>query len=53
MMNFTFVLEMPSDREWGVKRDDGTWTGQVGLLSQDKVDIGKTLCTIEGHSINW
>ena len=40
-MNFTYTLRPPPDGEWGVIREDGTWTGQVGELAAGRVDIGK------------
>ncbi|XP_071545435.1 probable glutamate receptor [Panulirus ornatus] len=39
-MNFTYRYSRPPDGAWGVKLDDGSWTGMVGLVGRREVDIG-------------
>ncbi len=41
IMNFTFTLTQPPDGQWGSKRTDDTWTGMVGLLADQTIDIGE------------
>ncbi len=41
-MNFTFVLMRPPDGEYGAKSGNSTiWTGMVGMLQKNEIDIGK------------
>ena len=40
-MNFTFITVKPKDGSFGNVQDDGSWTGIVGDLQNQKVDIGK------------
>ena len=39
-MNFTLKLMLPPDTKYGVKKADGSWTGFVGRLVNDTIDIG-------------
>ena len=42
VLNFTYILSKPADGEWGVKKEDGiTFTGMVGELADDIIDIGQ------------
>lgn len=38
-MNFTSYVIKPEDGEWGVFKEDGTWSGMVGMLIQKEIDI--------------
>ena len=38
-MNFTYTVTEPPDGQWGAIRPDGTWTGMVGMLQEEKVDL--------------
>ena len=41
VMNFTFKLSMPEDRQYGIPNPDGeSWTGMVGNLQKKAIDIG-------------
>ena len=40
MLNFTFVLKKSPDGQWGTLRSDGTWTGMIRELQDQRVDIG-------------
>jgi len=41
-MNFSFVLRIPPDGEYGAKNENSTfWTGMVGMLQKNEIDIGK------------
>ncbi|XP_071545437.1 uncharacterized protein [Panulirus ornatus] len=39
-MNFTYRYVRPPDRSWGIKLDDGTWTGMVGIVGRKEADFG-------------
>lgn len=39
-LNFRYKLVVPADKEWGRKTSNGTWTGIIGLLAREEVDIG-------------
>ncbi|XP_071536824.1 glutamate receptor ionotropic, kainate 2-like [Panulirus ornatus] len=39
-LNFSFAYRRPSDGSWGVKLDNGTWSGMVGMVVKEEVDIG-------------
>ena len=43
VLNFTFVLTKPPDGQWGALQSDGTWTGAIRELQDEKADIGKRL----------
>ena len=40
VLNFTFVVTKPPDEQWGAIQSDGTWTGMVKELQQERADIG-------------
>ena len=40
LLNFSYNVIEPPDGEWGVMRDDGTWSGMVGQLETKTVDFG-------------
>ena len=41
-MNFTYTLFSPEDGEWGAPKDNGHWSGMVGMLESGEVDIAVT-----------
>ena len=41
LLNFTFSLKLPSDRQYGSKRANGSWTGIIGELVLQTADICK------------
>ena len=41
VLNFTYVLTKPPDGQGGVLQSDGTWTGMIRELQEQRVDIGK------------
>ena len=41
VLNFTYDLTQPPDGQWGAIQPDGTWSGLVGMLMRDEIDIGK------------
>ena len=43
VLNFTYVLKESPDGQWGVLKSDGTWTGMIRELQEQRTDIGK-LC---------
>ncbi|XP_045604507.2 probable glutamate receptor, partial [Procambarus clarkii] len=38
-LNFSYIYMRPPDGSWGIKREDGTWSGMVGMVSRQEVDI--------------
>ena len=38
-LNFTVNFILPSDGTWGALTKNGTWTGMIGMLIKDEVDI--------------
>ena len=40
IMNFTYYLSKPPDGEWGAIQSDGTWSGMVNELQQQRADMG-------------
>ena len=40
LLNFSCNVIEPPDGEWGVMKDDGTWSGSVGQLEARNVDFG-------------
>ena len=40
VMNFTYYLTKPPDGEWGAIQLDGTWSGMVNELQQQRADMG-------------
>ena len=40
LLNFSYTVSLPPDGEWGALRDDGTWSGMVGQLKREVLDLG-------------
>ena len=40
-MNFTYTLIKPPDGQWGAIQPDGSWSGLVGMLIRQEIDMGK------------
>ena len=38
-LNFTVNFMIPGDKAWGTLTTNGTWTGMIGMLIKDEVDI--------------
>ncbi|XP_071540568.1 LOW QUALITY PROTEIN: probable glutamate receptor [Panulirus ornatus] len=38
--NFTYTFVRPPDGMWGHKEADGSWTGMVGMVGREEVDMG-------------
>jgi hypothetical protein len=40
---------IPADGAYGIRSENGTWSGAVGLIATDKVELGISLfsCTAE------
>ncbi|XP_069104060.1 uncharacterized protein [Argopecten irradians] len=38
-LNFTYVMTEPADKEWGFMLDNGSWTGMIGELQREEVDM--------------
>ena len=46
IMNFTFTLVQPPDKQWGTLQHDGSWSGMVNLLQTQQVDVAATDFTV-------
>ncbi|XP_045129104.1 glutamate receptor ionotropic, kainate 4-like [Portunus trituberculatus] len=42
-LNFTYVMRVPEDGQWGVLQKDGLWTGTVGTLQRRLADFSMLL----------
>ena len=40
--NISYDVESPSDRSWGMKLSNGSWTGMMGMVVHGDTDIGVT-----------
>ena len=38
-LNFTTMIRESSDGNWGSPNPDGTWTGMLGMIQRDEIDI--------------
>nr|XP_045602623.1 probable glutamate receptor isoform X2 [Procambarus clarkii] len=38
--NFTYTFVKPPDGVWGFQLEDGSWSGMLGMVSREEVDIG-------------
>ncbi|XP_021375561.1 probable glutamate receptor [Mizuhopecten yessoensis] len=38
-LNFTYIMTEPADKEWGFALDNGSWTGMIGELQREEVDL--------------
>ena len=45
ILNYTYDLTKPPDGQWGAIQPDGSWSGLVGMLIRQEIDMGK-LCDI-------
>ncbi|KAG8192331.1 hypothetical protein JTE90_002151 [Oedothorax gibbosus] len=43
-LNFTYELFQPEDKQWGVKLEDGNWTGLIGKVHRNETDM--SMCAI-------
>ena len=41
LLNFTYSLKLPPDKQWGSKMANGSWTGIIGELLHQRADICK------------
>ena len=46
IMNFTFTLVQPPDKQWGTLQHDGSWSGMVNLLQTQQVDFAASDFTV-------
>ncbi|XP_060078761.1 glutamate receptor ionotropic, kainate 3-like [Ylistrum balloti] len=38
-LNFTYIMTEPADKEWGFMLNNGSWTGMIGELQREEVDM--------------
>ncbi|GBM71815.1 hypothetical protein AVEN_260548-1 [Araneus ventricosus] len=43
-LKFSYELVQPKDKGWGNRKDDGNWTGKIGLVQSGEADLG--MCKI-------
>ncbi len=43
IMNFTYELDVPPDGQWGANMGNGSWSGMVGMLQREEIDIGNPI----------
>ena len=46
IMNFTFTLIQPPDKQWGTLQPYGSWSGMVNLLQTQQVDFAASDFTV-------
>lgn len=39
-LGFSYQLVEAEDKAYGFKKDDGNWTGMIGMVKRDEVDLG-------------
>ena len=39
-MNFTYDVRQPPDKSYGVIKENGSWSGIIGMLQRKEIDIG-------------
>ena len=42
VLNFTYTLRKPTDRQWGSLQSDGSWTGMINEVHQKRIDMGNS-----------
>ena len=40
ILNFTYDLTKPPDGQWGSIQPDNSWSGLVGMLMAEEIDMG-------------
>ena len=40
LLNFSYITTAPPDGKYGALKDDGTWSGMVGELYNQRADFG-------------
>ncbi|XP_069941765.1 uncharacterized protein [Cherax quadricarinatus] len=48
-LNFTYTYMRPPDGEWGVKLDNRSWSGMVGMVMREETDIAVGPFVIDGR----
>ncbi|XP_078312839.1 putative glutamate receptor [Crassostrea virginica] len=46
-LNFTYRVILPDDGQWGILKEDGNWTGMIGMLNRREVDIAMVPLTVQ------
>ena len=41
ILNFTYDLTKPPDGQWGSIQPDNSWSGLVGMLMAEEIDMGR------------
>ncbi len=46
LLNFSFSLSVPADRQYGTMQSDGTWNGMIGMLADGEADLSASDFTL-------
>ena len=49
VLNFTYHLSKSPDGQWGATQPDGSWSGMVKELQEQRADMGKFLSFLRFH----
>ena len=41
LLNFTYTLKKPNDGKYGALKENGRWTGMIGVLQRNEANFGK------------
>ena len=41
LLNFTYILKKPFDGSWGTLKENGRWSGMIGILQRNEANFGK------------
>ena len=52
-MNFTYDGVKPPDNQWGALQKDGSWSGMVGMLVNNEIDMGNILHCLSKKGIQF
>ncbi|GBM71811.1 hypothetical protein AVEN_260545-1 [Araneus ventricosus] len=48
-LKFSYELVQPKDKGWGNRKDDGNWTGKIGLVQRGEADLGMCEMILTEH----
>ena len=46
LLNFTYIFSQPQDGSWGIRHENGSWSGMIGQLQRGEIDIAPAPFTI-------
>lgn len=45
-IGFDYEIHTPEDKEWGIRKEDGNWTGMLGMLDRGAVDMAASVFSV-------